>query len=741
MRTAILFGILAASLAAQDAAEILSQNCLACHGSAAMSGLDLRTRASMLKGGTRGAAIVPGKAEASRLYRFVAGLDQPVMPPAGKLPPEKLAAIKKWIESGAPELALTQAAPKKYWAFVKPVAKEYPGNAIDHAWPVGKAIDQRTLIRRAYLDLHGLPPTPAEVEAFVNDRDPKAYEKLIDRLLAAPQYGERWARHWLDLARFADSAGYEFDRDRPHAWRYRDYVIQALNQDKPYDRFIQEQIAGDELWPESKEAHIATGFLRNGPEANIKTDETRLDELDDLIATTSGAFLGLTAGCARCHDHKFDPIPQKDYFRLQSVYWNTKYNDLPLVDSAEIDRIKAEQKKFDDLTRPLKRELSALEKPYVDRLQKEKFDALPDYIKAALNTPAEKRTEGQRLQALQIEKAFKVDPMTLKAALSEADRAKQAELQAQIEKIEEKRPLIPSAMAIANGGQLSKHPAGAFGALGGGEFNSGDRVRTELARWIASPENPLTARVMVNRVFLQHFGEGFVDTPSNFGKSGSGVKKQDLLDTLAVEFMRDGWSLKNLHKRIMLSKAYQGELRPRRLEAEALRDSVLAVAGSLDRTSGGPGIYPYIDPRLWQASSGRKWPGRPDEDPATWRRSVYIFTKRTIPVPLMEVYDKPDTQQGSCSRRNRSTTSTQALIMMNSSFIEVQSKRFAERLKQEAGADPVRQIARAFALALGRAPSPKEAAASLAFLQSGDPNALADFCQTVFNLNEFAYVP
>ena len=740
MRTAALFILLAASLLAQDAAEILAQNCLACHGQAAMSGLDLRSRAALLKGGVRGPAIVPGNAEQSRLYRFVAGLDKPVMPPAGKLPADKIAAIKKWIDSGAAELALNKSAPQKYWAFVKPEAKPLNGNPVDHLWPAGKPLDRRSLVRRAYLDLHGLPPSPAEVEAFAKDPDPRAYEKLVDRLLASPHYGERWARHWLDLARYADSAGYEFDRDRPHAWRYRDYVIKALNDDKPYDRFIQEQIAGDELFPDSKEAHIATGFLRNGPEANIKTDETRLDELDDLIATTSGAFLGLTAGCARCHDHKFDPIPQRDYFRLQAVYWNTKYNELPLVDSAEADRIKAEQKKFDQLIQPLKKELTALEKPYRDRLQKEKFDALPDYIKAALNTPADKRTEGQRLQALQIEKAFNVDPMTLKAALSESDRAKQADLQRQIDALEEQKPLIPSGMGIATTDKLSKHTPGAFTALGGGEFGDG-RHRSALAQWIASPENPLTARVIVNRIFLQHFGEGFVDTPSNFGKSGSGVKNQELLDTLAVEFMRDGWSLKNLHRRLMLSKPYQSELRPRRLEAEALRDSVLAVAGSLDRSAGGPGIYPYIDPRLWQASSGRKWPGRPDHDPATWRRSVYIFTKRTIPLPMMEVYDKPDTQQGSCSRRNRSTTSTQALIMMNSSFIEIQSKRFAERLAKDAGPDPAQQVKLAFSLALGRAPSAKEAANSLAFLRSGDPNALADFCQTIFNLNEFAYVP
>lgn len=739
-RTAILLLLAAAALGAQDAAEIISKNCLACHGKAAMSGLDLRTRASMIKGGTRGASLVPGKAEESRLYRFVAGLDKPVMPPSGVLPPDSVAAIKTWIESGAPELAFNTVAEKKYWAFVKPVRKEYAGNAIDHLWRAGKPVDRRTLIRRAYLDLHGLPPSPSEIDAFVKDPDAKAYEKLVDRLLAAPQYGERWARHWLDLARYADSAGYEFDRDRPHAWRYRDYVINALNSDKPYDRFIKEQIAGDELWPESNEALIATGFLRNGPEANIKTDETRLDELDDLIATTSGAFLGLTAGCARCHDHKFDPIPNRDYLGMQAVFWNTKYHDKPLVDGAAVEANKAEQKKYDEMAKPFKDALKALEQPYLERLQKERFDALPDYIKLAINTPADKRTEGQRLQALQIERAFKVDPMTLKAALSDEDRAKQAALLRKIEDIDEQRPRVPSAMGIANSDKFSKNKPAVLGALGDCEFGS-QGFRTSLANWIASTENPLTARVMVNRVFLQHFGEGFVDTPSNFGKSGAGVKKQELLDWLATEFMREGWSLKKLHRTIMLSKAYQGELRPRRLEAEALRDSVLAVAGSLDRTMGGPGIHPYIDPRLWQASSGRKWPGRPDEDRATWRRSVYIFTKRTIPVPMMEVYDKPDTQQGSCSRRNRSTTSTQSLIMMNSSFIDVQSKRLAARLKEEVEPEPTKQVTRAFELAVGRAPTAKESAAAVAFLKPGGDDVLTDFCRTIFNLNEFAYVP
>jgi hypothetical protein len=329
------------------------------------------------------------------------------------------------------------------------------------------------------------------------------------------------------------------------------------------------------------------------------------------------------------------------------------------------------------------------------------------------------------------------------AVLPAAEKAQVETLAQRLKDLEAERPKpLPSALAIRNDPKRqSPRAPGVLGALGNEVKIPAVNSRAALADWIASPANPLTARVLVNRVFLHHFGETFVDTPSNFGKSGAGVKNQELLDWLATEFMAKGWSLKRLHRLIMTSQAYQAKLRPRRLEGEALRDSVLAVSGNLDLTMGGPGVYPFIDPRLWQASSGRSWPGKPDDDPSTWRRSVYIFTKRTIPVPMLEVFDKPDTQQGSCARRNRSTTSTQSLILMNSSFVEFQAARFAERLKNEAGGNPVDQLERAFALAVQRKPSAAEREAALRFIESGGESGLRDFCQTLFNLNEFAYIP
>ena len=742
MIAAVLLWLVVQEDATLAAARIIQKNCLSCHGQAAMSGLDLRSRESQMKGGTRGAALKPGDASGSVLYRLVSGAQKPIMPPSGALKPEEVATIKHWIDTGAPDLALAKQAAPKYWAFVPPVHKDYGGNAIDVFYPSTKVADKRTLVRRAYLDLLGLPPTPAQVDAFVTSSDGEAWPKLIDQLLASPHYGERWARHWLDLVRYADSAGYEFDRDRPTAWRFRDYVVNSLNADKPYNQFIREQLAGDENAQPSSEQLIATGYLRHGPEANIRNDQTRLDELDDLIATTGGAFMGLTIGCARCHDHKFDPIPQKDYFQLQAVFYNTEYANHPLTDAETIARHVAESKRIDELQKPAKQALLDFLRPTRDRLTEEKRASLPEYMKLAVRTPAAERTEGQALNAKQVEVTLKTSDEDVLKQFSAAQKARHQELVAAIAAFDRQRPAdYPAALGIKNGKKYSPdHQPGVVGAAALRPVTFGeDKFRTTLAEWIASPENPLTARVFVNRIFLQHFGEAFVDTPSNFGKSGSGVKKQELLDWLATEFVQNGGSLKNLHRQIMTSRYYQSQLRPRRMEAEIVRDTILASAGTLDGTFGGPGIHPFIDPTLWQGSSGRKWPGKSDEDPATWRRGIYVFTKRTIPVPMLDVYDKPDTV-ASCSRRNRSTTSIQALIMMNGSFVDVQSRKFADRLMREVGSAPEAQVKQAFQLALGRSPSPTETDAALSFMR-GNPTGLVDFCQTLFNLNEFAYIP
>jgi hypothetical protein len=824
MRTLLPFALLTPLLlSAEDiprqAVEILTTNCTGCHGEALkLSKLDLRTREGMLAGGERGPALEPGDAAKSRLYRFAAHLEDPAMPPGKELPDWQLLVLRQWIQTGAPmpagpppkrdasaALAALEERPitdeeRQFWSFRPVVRREAP--AVKDATWVRNPIDafllsameakglkpsppanRRTLIRRAYLDLTGLPPEPSEVEAFLNDKSPDAFERIVDRLLASPHYGERWARHWLDLVRYADSGGYEYDRDRLQAWRYRDYVVRAFNADRPYDRFLREQIAGDELAGGGQDALLATAFLRLGPEQNIKTEVTRMDEVDDIISTTSSAFLGMTLGCARCHNHKFDPIPQKDYYRIQAVFFSTKAQDYPLVPAEEVARHKAEGKRIDGLIAPLKKEIASLESPYRERIISDKKSKLPEYMQLALRTPPEKRTEGQNLNVIQVEKSLKADPEEVQAAMTPADRARVAELTGKIAELEESRPApLPSATGIAESGPAalpsyflhrggvdqkgSMMMPGVLSIAAKGEVSfpqpppdaKSSYRRRGFADWIASADNPLTARVMVNRIWEHHFGEGIVRTPSNFGKTGSAPTHPELLDWLASEFVQKGWSMKAMHRLLMTSNAYRmssddsvegARLDPenqylwrmprRRLEGESIRDNVLAVAGTLDRSIGGPGVYPYIDPALWQGSSGRKWPGRPDSDPSTWRRSIYVFSKRSIPLPMLEVFDKPDAI-ASCSRRNRSITSPQALILMNNAFVLMQSKYFAQRIQREAGADAQRQVDRAFELALSRPPSGSERERAIAFI-GGSPDGLVDFCQTLLNTNEFVYVP
>ncbi len=765
-----------------QAAAILKQNCLSCHGAAKISNLDLRTRESMLIGGTHGPALQLGKSDASRLYRLVSGADKPTMPPGKPLAPDQVAILKQWIDAGEP-LAAAQLTETKYWAFRQPVRPaifqneaKSPIDAFllkaihDKGLKPAPPADRRPLIRRAYLDLTGLPPSIAQVNAFLADRSPDAFAKVVEELLASPYYGERWGRHWLDVVRYADSGGFEYDRDRPNAWRYRDYVIQAFNQDKPFDLFIKEQIAGDEIAPQSAESQIATGYLRLGLENNIKNETTRLDELDDLVSTTSNAFLGLTAGCARCHDHKFDPITQNDYKSLQAVFYPTKAAEFPLVSHEEVQRFEAEQQRITDAQKPLKAQQAALEQPYKDRLIAERKTKLPSYIQLALKTPPEKRTEGQRLNAEQVEKTLLIDEKDLLPALSPADSAARAKIQSQIAALETQRhhPL-PTAMAIAEVGHDAPQSPSKPGVIAAASWRAWEFPepspeskttgrRRALAEWIASPENPLTARVMVNRIWQNHFGEGIVRTPNNFGKMGDPPTHPELLDWLATEFVRQGWSVKSMHRLIMNSEAYQrssddvaenlekdGENRylwrmpRRRIESEGVRDSMLAAAGNLDRKVGGPAIHPYIDPALYQSSSKRTWVGKPDTDPENWRRSVYVSSKRSIPLPMLDVFDKPDSVS-SCARRNRSTIAPQALILMNNAFVLMEAAKFADRLKREAGSAPDAQVNLAFQLALNRAPTHSESERAVAFIGSSD-QGLTDFCQTVFNLNEFVYLP
>lgn len=805
--------------------DIFRQQCFKCHGPAKAGGLDLRSEEGLRAGGTRGPVVVPHQPQSSALFKYVSHAEAPFMPAGGqKLPEESLDVIERWIESGASlaavpaasataaaaaaELAKLEERPitdeeRKYWAFTKPVRHPVPAvanaawscNPIDAfllspmtargltpAAPAGK----RALARRAYLDVLGLPPTPAELDAFVNDRTPEAWPRLVDRLLASPHYGERWARHWMDLARYADSGGFEFDVDRPEMHRYRDYLIDAFNTDKPYDQFVKEQIAGDELDQPSDAALIATGFLTLGPESG----GNRQDALDDLVATTSLTFMGMTVNCARCHNHKFDAIPQKDYYRIQSVFFSTRAVDYPLAPSHEVAANEAERKRVDALLKPLQAKKIEVEKPYHDQIVAREVGKLPEYLQIAWRTPPAERTEGQRLNVVQIEETLSVGSLRklvheehVVALMPDDVKAAHARVKAEIRALEDTRPRrLPSARVIGERARTpqpsyflhrgspdapgSEMAPGVLSAAHAGEWQfpsppvtaRSSWRRRGFAEWLVHRDNPLTGRVMVNRLWQHHFGEGIVRTPSNFGKMGEPPSHPELLDWLAIEFMDQGWSLKTMHRLMLTSQAYQmssGDVRanvaidpenrffwrmPRlRLDAETVRDAVLATAGTLQRTIGGPAIFPFIDPDLFEKSSRRDWKGLPDSDPATWRRSLYVFSKRSIRYPMFEAFDQPNLVN-STDRRNRTTIAPQALILMNNPMVLFQAGKFAERVRADAGLDPRRQVDRAFMLALGRAPDAAERARAIGFIGES-PSGLEEFCHVLFNLNEFIYRP
>ncbi len=811
---------------AKEVFQLFQVQCIECHGEAKEGGLDLRTEAGLRKGGRTGLAVVAHQPGESLLYKAIMHDGDLQMPEdSPQLPEAARRTIRLWIEAGASwatvpeasteaaatdpeELRRREARPiaeeeRQYWAYKVPVRHPVPSvarpagsaNPIDAflldamttkgLTPVGPA-DRRTLVRRAYLDVIGLPPTPEETEAFVNDTSADAWPRLVDRLLASPHYGERWARHWMDLVRYADSGGYEFDVDRPEMYRYRDYLINAFNTDKPYDRFVKEQLAGDEYAPGSDEAMIATGFLRLGPEGG----GDRLDAVDDLVTTTTLTFMGMTVGCARCHNHKFDPIPQMDYYRIQAIFSPTTAVEFPLVPSHEVAANRAETQRIEALQKPLRAKKSAIEQPYHQILIDREIAKLSPYMQEAWKTPATQRTEGQRLNVKQIEDTVGLN--SLRKLITEKDvvalmpdeaRAGHAAVKGEIDALETRKPRrLPTARAI---GERSRTPQpvhflhrGSPDAMGSavapgvlsvahrGEWSfpapppdaTSSWRRRGFAEWLVSKDNPLTARVMVNRLWQHHFGEGIVRTPSSFGVMGEAPSHPALLDWLAVEFVERGWSLKAMHRLMLTTQAYQRATTdtttnygidpenrlfwrmPRvRLEAEVIRDTIMATAGTLDRTIGGPAIFPYIDPDLFEKSSNRDWRGRPDEDPATWRRSVYVFSKRSIRYPMFETFDQPNLIN-SIDRRNRTTIAPQALILMNNQMVVFQAGRFAARVRAEAGDDPAAQVRRAVQLALGRPADAIELRRGAAFIQ-GSPEGLTEFCHVLLNLNEFLYRP
>jgi hypothetical protein len=613
------------------------------------------------------------------------------------------------------------------------------------------AADKRTLLRRVYLDLIGLPPTPQEQQAFLDDPAPDAFAHVVDRLLARPEYGERWARHWLDVARYAESNGYERDGAKPNAWRYRDYVIDSFNRDKPFDRFAREQIAGDELPGSNAEMQIATTFLRLGTWDDEPADflVDRYDQLDDVLGTTMTAFLALTLRCARCHDHKFEPFSQADYYRMLAVFEPLKRPQIiaSATHRKEHERFVGSEEELRAYWSGIGRQASLLTGSLLPALSgRPRFLAAPQLsLLAAIQSPQPPQAHiwyEDSPQAPPTHLFRRGDPKHAKTAVS---------------------PGLPDVLVSTQ----PKPPTPLAHSTG---------RRRWLAEWITRPDNPLTARVLVNRVWMHHFGKGLVATPNDFGVMGARPSHPELLDWLAGWFMAEGWRLKSLHRLIVLSRAYQtasvgeadagrgeqkgalfGRWRQRRLEAEAVRDSILAVSGQLNPERGGPSVFPPLPRAVLEGQSrpGDGW-GKSSPRQAA-RRSIYVFCKRSLAVPELELLDTPDTTS-SCEQRPLSTTAPQALTFLNGAFVQEQAAHWAERLRREAGDDRQAQVRRAFTLALCRPPRADELRLALDFLSrqerqieadarrsgqsAGDARqkALAACCAVLLNTNEFFYI-
>jgi hypothetical protein len=893
----------------REVAPLLRDHCLKCHsGPRPKGGLDLARRSGLLAGGTTGPAVTPGKAADSLLYTHVRDRR---MPPKEPLDATRADLLRRWIDDGAawqgpdlqpPAAAAARRAGADWWS-LQPVRRPAPPAVGRMEWvrnPVDAFVlarleanglapapeaDRRTLVRRVSVDLTGLLPTPEEADAFVNDPRPDAFERLVERLLASPAYGERWGRHWLDVVRFAESHGYEMNTLRPNAWPYRDYVIRALNEDRPFARFVREQLAGDAVGRGDPAAEAATGFLVGGPHdmvVNATAEgklQQRADDLFDMVSTTGTTFLGLTVGCARCHDHKFDPVTQHDFYGLHAVFAGVEHAErpapLPKDDRRRRDAeaVRAELSALDreaDAREPLAGTPGAAPSrpPVNPRRNAERFAAVearfvrfcvaattdgaapcldelevygPDgdgnlalaergakasassllpgsdihrvehlndgrhgngrswisnepgkgWAQVELPRPARvgrvvwgRDREGKLTDRLAREYQVEVsaDGAAWKAVAGSWDRlpaGTAAPADPAREKREARRKELQDRLAVLE--KPAMMYAGTFRRPGvtrllqrGDPTQPGEEVapsavravppafilkprtteaerRLALADWVASPENPLPPRVMANRVWHWHFGQGLVRTPSDFGSNGDRPSHPELLDWLAAEFLSGGGRLKPLHRLIVLSSTYRqsgrpdpraaaadadnrllGRRPPRRLEAEALRDAVLQVSGALDRRMGGPGYH------LWDYS-GYVIVFTPKGAPApdAFRRMVYQFKPRLQQDPTFGAFDCPDAT-AAAPRRAASTTPLQALNLLNDPFVLDQAERFAGRLRQEAGDDPAAQVRHAFRLAFGREPAVDEAAAAAGLVRA---HGLAALARALFNANEFVFVP
>jgi mono/diheme cytochrome c family protein len=883
----------------RDVQPILTATCLKCHGpDKQKGGFRVDAKDALLTGGDNHAPNVrPGKSADSPLIHFVAGLDEEMrMPRKGEaLSAEQVGLLRAWIDQGAawPDDGTGDVAKETHWSLkpvARPVVPKIDGarNAIDafifdrlkraNLTPSPEA-DRRTLIRRLSFDLIGLPPTPEEVEGFIADDSPDAYERLVDRLLASPRYGERWARHWLDVVRFAETNGFETNTPRPNAWPYRDYVINAFNDDKPYDQFVREQLAGDQFGEDA-----ATGFIVGGSWDEVKspdvvlTSQQRADELHDMVATTGSAFLGLTVGCARCHNHKFDPIPQADYYAMTAVFAGVQHGERALKTTNREARLK----QADELRRlvtAIEGKLTQFEpiadvsgtgakrpsvhprvnaerfapveatrlrftveatsglEPCIDELEVYTPDgrnvalaslgtrasASSEYPNAAIHKIAhvndgnfgnnfswissetgkgwvelafaqpvviekavwgrdrEEKFKDRLATRYRIEVAPREDDWTLVASSADRTAYEPGSPASEVPRDPEHRRLLDERAAhegriaklsaeprvfagtfakpepthrLHRGDPMQKREAVEPGALRAVPLSfetPTESRRLSLANWIADPRNPLTARVMVNRIWQYHFGTGLVGTPSDFGANGERPSHPELLDYLAGEFMASGWSVKALHRLIVTSATYHQasaarpdamaadassrllwRYPPRRLEAEPIRDAILALSGKLDLRMGGAG-YSVFEPN---DNYVRVYTPKKTFGPPEWRRMIYMTKVRMQQDATFGAFDCPDAGQ-IAPRRNTSTTPLQALNLLNSQFILQQAGFFAERLKREQGDDVAKQVRRAFALAFNREPTEEELNVSSAFV---DKEGLTLFCRALLNANEFVYV-
>ncbi len=733
---------------------------------------------------------------------------------------------------------------RSHWAYqpVKPVeppkVKEsrWVRNPIDRfllasleelGWSTAPEADRVALIRRVTYDLTGLPPTAAEVAAFLRDDRPDAYERLVDRLLASPRHGERWGQHWLDLAHYADSNGFELDAERPDAWRYRDWVVRALNADLPYDRFLVLQLAGDDVQPGDRDALIATGFCRCGPRevvgGNVISEVKRQSELSEITGTVGSVFLGLTIGCARCHDHKFDAIPTTDYYRLQAFFAASVLDDLPIASESERKAFAAADKAIHARSAPIRSQLAKLEAPYRQSLKARKMSMLSTEERAVMNTPASNRTPSQKKLAQGLQTSMRVTWEEVAAAVAAdpdpAVHARRESLKRAIYEFERTLPRPPAhAMALVDrksketdtfvlrrgdyknrGPKVAPRPPGVILASQPPEafttssiVPTGEKTgrRAALARWLARADNPLTARVIVNRLWQYHFGLGIVATASDFGVRGESPTHPELLDWMAMELISHGWRLKPLHRLMVTSATYRQSSRPnpkqaagdpentllsrmnrRRLDAEGIRDAMLAVSGELNPRMGGPGILAPLEKEVkdlifTEAEVVDLWPEDPDSAEHL-RRSLYLFRKRNVRYPLLDAFDAPDTQSA-CPRRETSTHSLQALVLLNSEFAAGRAIALAGRVLREAGAHADDRIRRAYQLTLAREPRPNEVERARSFLRSqadrirkqardglslsrktvdlprmetAEAAAWVDLALALVNSNEFLYVP